>query len=905
MSSSLIDQLKKTCFELKNVWKNPTMLAINQAEQHVKGLEEMIDHAPEFQKASPSELLKTVGYELWNLCVEQSKKKLGNSKYESSMKFQLVRVRRVACYVIEKSIKPSLQTLKTTHDMIRLYTKTARDYIVLSKSNDVNIKNSQVDEEGDVQFVDANSQQQVGNTQQNEHVDDQFSLDCFNRAANQAELFLKLLGQEGDSNDLDKSTETALSNILTLYVDRAESHFQIGDSAAAYSNIQAAKRLVEKLPHEIQRISMIEYNYAVDLNSKERYEDAIRWLKDSFELYELDENKNLQKQSRTLRLLSNAYLESKMFDQGLNCVQIANNMFKTPQGIFLEVRLFAKLNREEEVERTIQELLRNPETPLNLSVSALKDIVEQGFNKVAFKCYKKLLEAANGSEQEPRVLVRYFDFLANHCSGDLNQDDMLKIIDRMIHLSQSSSSNITIIKESLKELECILWNIAWKHYQKKEYPQAIVFYNHSLKILPMDEMIDRAKVLRSIARCYLDDKQLTEACKAAENAEQLDPKSLHSHYLMYQISIKENNISHAKNYLKKMMHDEEFKNSFLAISAHDAYKENIYDVAIVALEALMEEEQSSNTMSLEISQILRTLTYLSTLIKDKQKVLKYLQLTKDFLNKENVSFFREEDMEAEIEWFHRVAWNHGGESVNEADYESSFQFYSLASVFYNYRTANLETFSTQKYCYLMKIHCVIEEVKSSEEYVNGEELSLKNREKLQLMLDEIQNCKKLLSKISEKESGGLEKKPDKVYTLLYLAELQILVMLKCDEVLIMDVVSSTSKLDGIIGPNIFEAMSSICLSNEKQVYYQSAKHSLQTALRKAMHNSSPNYNKVVHLFTSLIQICRTREESMSFFEELFKLLNQIKPNDHFLKSEQKHFVWLCTESWNNGVYYYK
>lgn len=210
-------------------------------------------------------------------------------------------MRRVACYVIEKSIKPSLQTLKTTHDMIRLYTKTARDYIVLSKSNDVNIKNSQVDEEGDVQFVDANSQQQVGNTQQNEHVDDQFSLDCFNRAANQAELFLKLLSQEGDSNDLDKSTETALSNILTLYVDRAESYFQIGDSAAAYSNIQAAKRLVEKLPHEIQRISMIEYNYAVDLNSKERYEDAIRWLKDSFELYELDENKNLQKQSRTLR----------------------------------------------------------------------------------------------------------------------------------------------------------------------------------------------------------------------------------------------------------------------------------------------------------------------------------------------------------------------------------------------------------------------------------------------------------------------------------------------------------------------------------------------------------------------------------------------------------------------------
>ena len=136
--------------------------------------------------------------------------------------------------------------------------------------------------------------------------------------------------------------------------------------------------IVERLPHDTQRIAMIEYNYAVELNSKEKYEETIKWLKDSFELYELDENKNIQKQSRTLRLLSNAYLEMKMFDQGLNCIQMANSMFKTPQGQFLEVKLFTMAKREEEVERAIYELLRNPETPLNLSVAACKEVVEQG-----------------------------------------------------------------------------------------------------------------------------------------------------------------------------------------------------------------------------------------------------------------------------------------------------------------------------------------------------------------------------------------------------------------------------------------------------------------------------------------------------------------------------------------------
>ena len=67
------------------------MRSVNQSlESLIKGLEDLVSHSPEFQRLQPSELLKTVGYELWNNCVEQSKKRSYHTS-ENESKTQLAR----------------------------------------------------------------------------------------------------------------------------------------------------------------------------------------------------------------------------------------------------------------------------------------------------------------------------------------------------------------------------------------------------------------------------------------------------------------------------------------------------------------------------------------------------------------------------------------------------------------------------------------------------------------------------------------------------------------------------------------------------------------------------------------------------------------------------------------------
>ncbi|KAG2383399.1 hypothetical protein C9374_004070 [Naegleria lovaniensis] len=945
-SSSIIDQIKRSGAELKALWNKLPQEKVNQnahtpvlsneikahrsvhdsIEQVVRSLEEATSTtSPSFSKLSPSELLKTVGYELWNQCVEQNAKKfLVSLNLDELLKLQLIRVRKVACHVIEKSLKPSTLTLKVIHNMMRLYAKTARDYLVLKKSNTSTTASPHKllkkkgaparDEDGDIEFEDAISSA----TASNANKEYELALVCFDKAAVYADKYMNAaISSENSSSldssaimsdePLDKSTDSALSAILNVCIDRADCLYRSNNVQGSFAAIQQGKKLIHKLPHEIQRIAMIEYNYAVDLNGQLRYEETIPWLKDSFELYELvAEGKSLQKQSRTLRLLSNSYLETGNLENGLNCITMANNMCKTPQGIFLEVKFYAILRREEQAERSLLELIRLPEAGLDLAIAACKEVFQAKMMEITAKAYKLLLELHASTEQEPRILMRYFDFLVNSSETSSLSDEIENIVKRLLALNQRYQTS-TMMKATMKEFQCTLWNIAWKHFQKKEYASALSFYNQSLQILPMDDLVDRAKVLRSMARCHLEEGKTYEAHSCAESAEQLDPKSLHTHYLMYQISIRMKNIESAKNYLKLMMQDEDFQSLFFAIAAQDAYKEGIHEVAIDALEGLLKENQKDKRLSLERGQILRTLTYLAVLIKDRSSVLKYLQRTmQDFQTEGTSNLFSTEHEESEIEWFHRVAWNSAGECVHENQVEMAFEFYRLAYLFYTYRNASLETLTTQKYCYLMRIYCAVEVTRRSDEYANGAQLTQKNREILQKALDDTQSCKKLLQLLA-RDYQSMDSNRDKIYPLVHLAEIQLLTMLGCDEALVIDVINATLKLDSITGPGVYEMIASICCSADSNgnTYHAAAKYALQMALKKILHGTSTNYSKALSLYTLIIQICNSREESYTVFEEVLKLLNQIKPSEQFVQSEHNTFVWFCTESWNNGVYYYK
>jgi hypothetical protein len=109
---------------------------------------------------------------------------------------------------------------------------------------------------------------------------------------------------------------------------------------------------------------MLEYNYACEKFDKKNFEDSIRWAKESYETYQNDKNYNHQKQvkniiifkARTLRLLSNAYFNVNNFELALNCIQIANSISNCSLGIFAKFKIFLKLKREDDIQKTLTEL---------------------------------------------------------------------------------------------------------------------------------------------------------------------------------------------------------------------------------------------------------------------------------------------------------------------------------------------------------------------------------------------------------------------------------------------------------------------------------------------------------------------------------------------------------------------
>ncbi|KAL9647918.1 hypothetical protein ABK040_008189 [Willaertia magna] len=917
--SSTIDTLKRLTFEIQNNWKSINTSGLNQTlfqtiEELITSLESVIN-SPEFQRLSPNDILKSVGYDLWNVCVEQTKKKpkvLMDSSItiQSDLKLQIIRARKIACDIVEKSVKLISLTSKQVNDILRLYIKTGRDALIIIKEKRKDLKLEQVNSELNDMMTD-------------EIINDpnEFNLPifCFEKATTYSQKFLELHPNNNNASQ-DKFIESALSNILNAFIDKAECFYLGKNLEACFSSLQFAKKIVERIPTEIHRIAMQEYNYAYELQNQSNFEESVRWLKDSFELYELDENKQPAKQVRTLRLLCNAYIQIESYDNAMNCIKMANQMLKTSPGMFLEVKINTILKREDEIQRTIFEMIKYTETALDLSLAACQFVTENNYFQISKKSYRLLLELYENNQQEYiRISLKYFDLLIHYFSNEQQSvEEAFSIVEKVTQLSKTPMDRMDESNQVLKEFQNIIWSVAYDLFLKKDYQMAISFYKKSLELMPMDDIVNRAKALRSIAKCYLYFDKIEEAMNYGEDANQLDSKSFHTHYLMYQIHLKSNNLTNANEFLRKMKMDEDFKANIYALAAQDAYKQGAYDCVLLSLEGLLDEDSFDKRLSVERGTILRSLAHLSYSKQDYDKLLTYFEKTINYVKSEGLEtvFKRGEENES-IEWFHRAAWNSANDCVqSKNDLEKAYQFFRYATLFYTYREVSVESLSSQRYCYLMRIHCALGLARQSPEYLNGNEWNFKTKEMLQSALQEVEQCKKVINALVEfnrKESHNImqdtntlsnDTKRDKIYPYVYVAEIQLMVLLQCNEGLLIDVINSISRLENV-GLNIFELVCSVCLESKNISYYNAAKHSLQIALKKILLGTSPNYSKAIMLYASLIQICKTREESFAVFEELLKLLNQIKPNEQFFKTEYNNFIWFTTESWNNSVYFYK
>ncbi|KAL0491561.1 Tex11 [Acrasis kona] len=273
--------------------------------------------------------LKSAASKLWNACVSRSQRKQNEPK---DIQILFSRMRQVACDVITSSWKDNTQARHI--ECLRLYNRTAkswRDASDLDKANK-----------------------------------------CYDNASNLADLISDrameeiISDMEQDEDQAIKEKQEALTSAYTFYMTRSQIHWESNQKELAMTSINKVKRFLEYLPAEIHNVSMTQYNNAVELHKSKNYDDAIVWLKECLEVSEKDPNRQVSKYSRTLRLLSNCYLEVKNVDHALNCIQLANKSYKTSPGLVLQTKIYIHMNREEEVNHSLVETVNHPETNLKM-----------------------------------------------------------------------------------------------------------------------------------------------------------------------------------------------------------------------------------------------------------------------------------------------------------------------------------------------------------------------------------------------------------------------------------------------------------------------------------------------------------------------------------------------------------
>ncbi|KAL0491562.1 Tex11 [Acrasis kona] len=417
----------------------------------------------------------------------------------------------------------------------------------------------------------------------------------------------------------------------------------------------------------------------------------------------------------------------------------------------------------------------------------------------------------------------------------------------------------------MTQFHTLLWNLGVSTYKDKDYKSSLEWSN---------DHVNKSKTLRFIGRIHLHLNQLDEALIAAKDAERLDDTCFQTLFLLFQIQCKNKNVKDACHYLKKASSTEDFNSDYFALAAQESHENDQDEIAMEALESLLKTD--GNKTVKEKGTILRHLVSISHKLNDHDKVNHYLKIMVDLLRSKGArELFKQESVENELEWFHRVSWNNAIEHIK------------YAWEFYLYKESSKSILESQKICIMTRIMCSIELNQSHE---NDKSMLLNS-------LSEIEKCKRICSKLSTDSS-----KVDKALPVLLLCELKIKLLLErsndeINELIKMGVstLDQHSPLDMIIG----------ILIDAPKKYIPSYVDAIKLNIQKlTQQTKNTQYDKMVRLYRRWISACNTREDSIEPTEQVIQMLNNMmQVNENVIPLDELKYI--TTDAWNNAVYFYK
>eukprot|EP01080_Neovahlkampfia_damariscottae_P006583 gene6583-10746_t len=693
----------------------------------------------------------------------------------------------------------------------------------------------------------------------------------------------------------------ARGTIFNLFLNEGETLWKNGDFEKSFKVFENSKTLLQFLPTEIKKLAFTQYNFGLTLFEKREFVEAIKWLKESFEIYEKVEVKEPLKQCTTLKLLSNCYFEVQNFESALSCIQMANKIQQTPEGLYLQYKLFLKRGFEEESRLILISLLNESNAPIEIKILACKSASEFNNSILSQEGFQILLEKSKGDELS-MVRLRFFELLISNESQNLSRaKELLTLV-----ISEHMNGVNKLSSEILQQFHFQTWNMGMSKFREKEFSNSLEWLQNSLKPLPLDDKFNRSKTLRFLSRCHLEMGQIEESLVSAKEAESLDSKSFQTHFLLYKIFIKQKNVELASQYLEKMSMDEEFKAEYYYLTSQQAYENGSNLIAIKSLKLLLDKTTPENS-----GPILRSLIQIS-LEEEKKEVdvcddiIKYSSILISRLKEFGAQKIYQENLSVELVWNHSVCWNQGLNCSKSSKFLKSAELYKIAMEIYNFLPSSVDTLDSQKNCLLNRISCLFDSLRDSKE---------KEAEILKQILIDIETTKKVIHKLNEFKTPissfdqiGINPfkqikndSEDKIISFLYYSEFKAKVMLKCGDDDLINVLENASKEQ--ISPNTYFSMAKTAsdISNE---YSKVCQEALKKSLRIYLNENSQDIFQILAIYKKLIQLSPKRDISLGYFNDVKYVLNELKltSTDSNVNSLLR---WLMSDSWNNGVYYYK
>nr|XP_043895705.1 testis-expressed protein 11 [Solea senegalensis] len=729
-------------------------------------------------------------------------------------------------------------------------------------------------------------------------------------AVKSLETLYNILTSRGDgAADITSTKVDVEKDLLRILSFQAESAISQGNNHDAVVHMQRCKDMLLRLPKDTAYLSLLCYNFGIDTYSMRKFEDCVLWLSQSYDIGKMNVKyaPGPDFQAKVLRLLATVYFEwdcQRFQEKALNAVNLANKELPSASGLYLKIKILLRCQASDDHVRGGLGQMLESEVPLEVCLSTVKLLMSEDREVLAFEYLKHVCQSFETSPDLGSALVLNIELLLQRGKELLGKQKIEDII-------SGHYTGKQLTPKALTSLHVILWDKAAKHFEAKNYLEALQWYNYSLSFFKAGEMEPNlAKLQRNRASCFLQLKQMEKAKEAVKEAERCDPDNIFTQFSVYKIAVLENNVEkateavHAIGRLSrcpvahedKLLVTENAASNLLSLAAQMALENEQQETAMKALESLCEHSKDGAQVLTALRCLVRLV--LSTLEKSSDEtrnvgldtLLPYLKLA--LRNLSHQSPLSVEQRTDEANWFRKIAWNSALQC--EACPDRMRDFFVLSYQFSQLCPQDRTLLIGQKTCLLMAAAASLELCRKSPHSEQTEELTQ--------ALEYIQICWEVWKTL--KASGSFPMDPTDTLLLLYEFEARA----KLNDPKVETVLESVLELENV-ETKVLEIIAA--LSMEPPAHFPVlCKKALRVAL--SLHKKQPQADldrcsKCVH---SLIKLslpsgvseveAHVLDEVWGYYEEALSIIAATKSDD-FPESET---LWLLTRAWNTGILLY-